>query len=284
MNEMAAIIHGPVLDCLGMGVDIALNNYNSVKMNRLASSLIHYTNRYGSHRLLQQHAIKRNILYHQTTIFQQQHKRSITTTITHKHTHQTTLNNIHPQHLYQIINNVDQYYSFLPYCNESKILQTSNCGTMYDAVLKVGFSLPSSSSLLPGSSSSLLEERYVSRVKMTPPSTKDSDMKPIWIVEAKSIQSQLFDSLKSRWQLSIADDTNQISNIVQQQYTNNVNSQYDTNNVQSTAASCNVNFEVEIQVSNPLISFTLSQVLKDVAKKQVDAFEKRCIDVPTKMV
>ena len=262
-------------------------------MNRLAP-LMHYTNRYGSHRLLQQqHVIIRNnitaTLYHQTTptTFQQQQQRSITTTTTHKHTHQTTLNNIHPQHLYQIINNVDQYYSFLPYCNESKILQTSNCGTMYDAVLKVGFSLPSSS-LLPGSSSSsssLLEERYVSRVKMTPPLTDgDSDMKPIWVVEAKSIQSQLFDSLKSRWQLSIADDNTQSGSIDQQQRrTNNVNSQVGTNKLQSTITSCDVNFEVEIQVSNPLISFTLSQVLKDVAKKQVDAFEKRCIDVPTKI-
>ena len=258
-------------------------------MNRSAP-LIHYANRYGRHGLLQQHINKRNImrsiLYHQTTTsLQQLQQRSITTTTTHKHTHQTTLNNIHPQHLYQIINNVDQYYSFLPYCIESKILQTSNCGSMYDAVLMVG--LPSSSSLLPGSSS-MLEERYVSRVKMTPPSTKDSnDMKPIWVVEAKSIQSQLFDSLKSRWQLSIADDTNQGSSINQQLlHTNNVNSQGDKNYLQSRATtSCNVNFEVEIQVSNPLISFTLNQVLKDVAQKQVDAFEKRCNDiVPMKMV
>jgi len=260
-------------------------------MNRLAH-LMQYTNRYGSHRLLQQHAIKRNniattLLYRQTTIFQQQHQRSITTTTTHKHTHQTTLNNIHPQHLYQIINNVDEYYSFLPYCNESKILQTSNCGSMYDAVLTVGFSLPSSS-LLPGASSSLLEERYISRVKMIPPSTDyDSNTKrPIWIVEAKSIQSQLFDSLKSRWQLSIVDDNTQSGSIDQrqQQHTNNNVNSHDTNNVRSTLASCNVNFEVEIQVSNPLISFTLNQVLKDVAKKQVDAFEKRCIDVPMKMI
>ena len=43
--------------------------------------------------------------------------------------------------------------------------------------------------------------------------------------------------------------------------------------------SCNVNVEVEIQVSNPLISFTLDKVLKDVAKKQVEAFEKRCREI-----
>ena len=44
-------------------------------------------------------------------------------------------------------------------------------------------------------------------------------------------------------------------------------------------SSCNVNFEVEIQVSNPIISYTLNKVLKDVAKKQVDAFERRCHDI-----
>jgi ribosome-associated toxin RatA of RatAB toxin-antitoxin module len=40
--------------------------------------------------------------------------------------------------------------------------------------------------------------------------------------------------------------------------------------------SCNVNFEVEIQLSNPFIAFTLDRVLKDVANAQVEAFEKRC--------
>ena len=37
---------------------------------------------------------------------------------------------------------------------------------------------------------------------------------------------------------------------------------------------------MEIQLSNPLISFTLDRVLKDVAKAQVEAFEKRCRAVP----
>ena len=120
-----------------------------------------------------------------------------------------------------------------------------------DAVLRVGLA-----GLMGGtnSSNSLLEERYVSRVRMIPA----NDTNPIWTVEAKSIQSNLFDSLKSRWQLSLIED--------------------DASSARQF--SCNVNFEVEIQVSNPLISFTLDRVLKDVANAQVGAFKKRCRAIP----
>lgn len=177
---------------------------------------------------------------------------------THSHVHQSVLTNIHPQHLYNIVNNVDNYKDFLPYCHESKILQTAPCRTMMDAVLRVG--LPGLS--LSAGSNSLLEERYVSRVRMIPA----SETTPLWTIEAKSIQSNLFDSLKSRWQLSLIDDTISNDNVQGQQ--------------QQTGPSCNVNFEVEIQLSNPLISFTLDRVLKDVAKAQVEAFEKRCRAVP----
>ena len=93
-----------------------------------------------------------------------------------------------------------------------------------------------------------------------------SETTPMWTIEAKSIQSNLFDSLKSRWQLSLIDD----------HANNNVHGQQQ----QQSGPSCNVNFEVEIQLSNPLISFTLDRVLKDVAKAQVEAFEKRCRAVP----
>lgn len=90
---------------------------------------------------------------------------------------------------------------------------------------------------------------------------------PFWTVEAKSIRSNLFDSLKSRWQLSLIDEKN----------ANDVNGQQQQ---QTTGPSCNVNFEVEMQLSNSLISFTLDRVLKDVANAQVEAFEKRCRAVP----
>ena len=174
---------------------------------------------------------------------------------THSHVHQSVLTGIHPQHLYNIVNSVDSYKEFLPYCHESKILQTAPCRTMMDAVLRVG--LPGLS--LSAGSNSLLEERYISRVRMIPA----SELTPLWTVEAKSIQSNLFDSLKSRWQLSLIGDDANVNNEQKQK-----------------GPSCNVNFEVEIQVPNPLISFTLDKVLKDVAKAQVEAFEKRCRAIP----
>jgi ribosome-associated toxin RatA of RatAB toxin-antitoxin module len=140
---------------------------------------------------------------------------------------------------------------------------------MYDAVLRVG---------LPGlSSSSLVEERYISRVRMISPSVvEDTDGNmPLWIVEAKSIQSKLFDSLKSRWQLALEDNRYNIHDRGVMNLEDNTMTRHNT-----ATSSCNVRFEVEIQVSNPLVSLVLDQVLKDVAKKQVDAFERRGNEIP----
>mmetsp|Transcript_30421 Transcript_30421/g.56159 ORF Transcript_30421/g.56159 Transcript_30421/m.56159 type:complete len:318 (-) Transcript_30421:136-1089(-) len=218
----------------------------------------------------------------------------------HLHTHQSILHNIHPHQLYQIINNVNEYQNFLPYCHESKILQRSNCGSMYDAVLGVGlpFSLPSIPILSLGrkdnggtKKSSLLEERYVSRVRMIAPSNydttahdttdnimegKEEEGVMMWSVEAKSIQSQLFDSLKSRWQLTLLNNNNNSSS------TRDDDDDDDDNNSAKRHGNfnCGVHFEVEIGVSNPLISLTLDSVLEDVARRQVEAFESRCHEVP----
>jgi ribosome-associated toxin RatA of RatAB toxin-antitoxin module len=152
---------------------------------------------------------------------------------------------------------------------------------MYDAVLRVG--LPGlSPALVSTSASTLVEERYISRVRKTSPitnivSNNDNGIMPmIWTVEAKSIQSKLFDSLKSRWQLTL------INNDLNIQHYNRVAIVDDTTmcDIPYSSSSCSVNFEVEIQVSNPFVSLMLDQVLKDVAKKQVDAFERRGLEIP----
>ena len=262
-------------------------------MKRSTSCLIHCIHQHNNRRAPLAKWYKESTPYNVNVTISY---RSIITTTTHKHTHQATLQHIHPRQLYQIINNVDEYYKFLPYCQESKILQTSKCGTMYDAVLRVGLPGLSSSSSSSSSdntlfpSSSLLEERYVSRVKMIPPTSNgdgksDSDSKqPMWTVEAKSIQSQLFDSLRSRWQLTYGDDAEYDNGNGNMQTADKNNSQQQQGGIGNDnrlveQSSCNVNFEVEIQVSNPIISYTLNKVLKDVAKKQVDAFERRCHDI-----
>jgi ribosome-associated toxin RatA of RatAB toxin-antitoxin module len=143
--------------------------------------------------------------------------------------------------------------SFLPLCSHSKILgysasnkptrQSDNGaikgdGTLrFDAVLTVG---------LPP----FFEETYVSAVTVKPNQLT---------VETRSISSKLFDSLRSRWQLSyVQDNANKISNLSQ----------------------CKVHFEVEMTVSDPLVVGTLDTVLEQVAGRQVQAFADRCHQIP----
>ena len=180
---------------------------------------------------------------------------------------------MHPRHLYGIINDVDSYRDFLPLCSESRVLRTSDCGTMYDAVLAVG---------LPGLSQAagtVLEERYVSRVRATGPPSDIGRRRPTWTVEAKSVRSNLFDSLRSRWELSLVEDIYRGRiNVVSHGATKSDGGGRDR--TVDSRVSCRVNFEVEIGVTSPLISFTLDQVLREVARRQVEAFESRCRELP----
>lgn len=172
-----------------------------------------------------------------------------------------------PMHLLSIISDVDSYAQFLPQCTHSRILRRSNCGTMFDATLTVG---------LPP----LLSEEYVSRVKV------DTDA---MTVEARSIRSSLFDSLKSRWKLrsvsasherqkesSRGRGTNVLTNVT----SNTLNGGATAEANRAEQEFCDVEFEVEIKASNPLIVGTLDKVLKEVAGKQVAAFERRCAQIP----
>jgi coenzyme Q-binding protein COQ10 len=87
----------------------------------------------------------------------------------------------------------------------------------------------------------LFVESYVSRVQVKPESL---------IVSTQSIKSKLFESLSSQWKLE------NISN-------------YDEE-------LTNVDFEVEMTVSDPIIVSIIDRVLQEVAGRQVDAFEQRC--------
>jgi coenzyme Q-binding protein COQ10 len=88
------------------------------------------------------------------------------------------------------------------------------------------------------------QDTYVSSVAVSP-----EDL----TVTTISTQSKLFDSIESRWKLLPfpGDDS-----------------------------MCNVDFEVAISASDPLIVATLDQVLQEVAGRQVAAFEARCAALP----
>lgn len=90
-----------------------------------------------------------------------------------------------------------------------------------------------------------LQETYISHVHVIPETLT---------VETKSVESKLFDSLSSRWHL--------------------------TPNKHLPNESVHVDFEVELSVSDPLVVGLLDQLLTGVAGQQVEAFAKRCQQLP----
>lgn len=73
------------------------------------------------------------------------------------------------------------------------------------------------------------------------------------VVESTSIQSKLFDNLSSRWKLTASE---------------------------SDPNETDVDFWMEMTVSDPVVVAVLDRVLKEVAGRQVAAFEERCKVVP----
>lgn len=92
----------------------------------------------------------------------------------------------------------------------------------------------------------MFTEEYISRVKIDPDNLK---------VHAKSIQSNVLESLSSKFDL--------------QDVSSNANEK-----------QVDVRFEVEMTVSDPIMVQALDQVLASVATRQVEAFEKRCHELP----
>ena len=169
-----------------------------------------------------------------------------------------------PQHLFNVVIDVDAYQSFVPFCKQSDILRRSNCGTLFDASLTIGVSdMPPFNAL---------EEKYVSRVKHI--QRQDSDGNHEWIVEAKSIKSNLFHGLSSSWRLSKGESSSN-STVGDSRDTKN-----DTGIEDIDDPFTRVIFEVEMIVTDPLIGATLNQTLESVALQQVEAFERRCKEIP----
>ncbi len=184
-----------------------------------------------------------------------------------KHIVNKVLVEIKPQHLYSIVTDVDSYQSFLPFCKASQILRRSDCGTMFDAMLKIGITdLPPLNSI---------EESYVSRVRHLQREKLDGRGRE-WVVEAKSIKSHLFHGLSSSWKISSEDG----EDVGISEWVNENDPVHSCGNIGDTFALTKVEFQVEMSVEDPWIAAALDHVLESVALKQVEAFEKRCREIP----
>jgi ribosome-associated toxin RatA of RatAB toxin-antitoxin module len=198
--------------------------------------------------------------------------RSTNTPITQRHTECKFLPGIHPHHLWQVIRDVDAYSEFLPLCHHSKVLRRQGCEWM-DATLTVG---------VPP----LLMETFISRVHVTTipaPNNNQKEKEEIiksnpsnplsetLVVEASSIQSKMLDSLSSRWELQAKVNSDENPSCMRRDFFHNSMGGDDQPQIGTL-----VNFWMEMTVSDPLIVTGLNHMLKEVAGRQVTAFEQRC--------
>ncbi len=174
-----------------------------------------------------------------------------TTTTTQSHTISgRVLPTIHPLHLFRIVQDVDRYKEFLPFCGHSHVFQETirDGGRFFEAELAVGFG-----------PSSLLQTKYLSKVSVDPENLT---------IETKSGKSEsttsdskndnsMFESLNSKWKLRPVGSQSSCDQI-----------------------GTSVDFSVEMTVTDPMVAAVLNQVLVNVAETQVQAFHDRCKALP----
>jgi len=90
-------------------------------------------------------------------------------------------------------------------------------------------------------------------------------------VESQSIKSSSIESLHSRWKLK---------EVISDNIDHNNADDDDVNNGGELEKWCEVQFDIEMSVSDPIMNVTLDQVWGDVARGQMNAFEKRCHEIP----
>jgi len=165
--------------------------------------------------------------------------RNLFPSVTRKYTEKKIVST-HPLHLFRIIQDVDKYETFLPYCKSSKIIHHhTKDGRIFHGKLQIG--------------STYFSEEYTSRVTVIPET---------YTIQTESIQSTMFESLKSRWILKEMETTMEEEQEKEWEF------------------HCHVDFQVEMTVSDPVIVAILDNVLQQVASRQVQAFEQRCQDIP----
>jgi coenzyme Q-binding protein COQ10 len=179
----------------------------------------------------------------------------------------------HPLHLFRIIQDVDRYQEFLPLCKSSQVYPDTirDNGRLFQAKLIVG-------------KPPLFSEEYVSQVTVMPERLR---------VESESISTvgNTFESLKSSWQLRRVnipkddddhdDDTKGRESGSAKPSSHNIYDDDDGDDDDwKSSIGCHVDFQVEMTVTDPVIVRILDTVLMQVAGHQVEAFDRRCQELP----
>lgn len=127
--------------------------------------------------------------------------------------------------LYEVVSDVDRYKEFVPWCKNSRIVTRS--GNSMTAELEVGFNI--------------FSEKYMSKIETTEPNC----------VSAVSVQTNLFEFLKTEWKFTPASDP----------------------------SSTWVTFQVDFKFKSAMYNELSKLFMQEVIAKMVKAFEQRCTTV-----
>ena len=140
------------------------------------------------------------------------------------------------QQVYDVVVDVDAYRHFVPFCSQSRVT-TDLSPTAFEADLAITFMS--------------FEERYTSRVAVSPPSRSGASGVDVASVSARSAAgSPLFASLSSEWTMRAA------ASVDGAEYTS-------------------VHFEADFEVRSALHAHAVALFIDDVADRQLNAFAER---------
>ena len=144
-----------------------------------------------------------------------------------------------PSAFYSLVLDVPSYQQFLPYCLHSSLVASTPTTHSFTAQLTLGFSQ--------------FNEHYTSLVTYSsPPTNTDTptvqQQQQLYRVHARSLNSTIFRHLSSTWEIRT---------------------------VAGRPRECDVLFDIEMSITNPLHRVVVSRVFANVAEQQLAAFVQR---------
>jgi ribosome-associated toxin RatA of RatAB toxin-antitoxin module len=184
--------------------------------------------------------------------------RSFLPSVTKRHVEKKILAAVPALHLFRIVADVDAYSTFLPLCSKSRIIRRLPSPAAAAAVSYAGVADHHQhhhyqhhhhneqrfEAILTVGLPPLFQETYTSLVV--------ANLRQLTIASTSIQSSPTIDSLTSLWSLKEIDG----------------------------GQSCEVQLEVAMTVRDPIAVAALDHVLATVARQQVAAFSKRCLDIP----